>query len=66
MMILTMKRFILVLPVIKIFFDKVFSVSGFLRVLRFPPAIKHCHDVTEILLKVMLNTITLTHIFFIL
>ena len=34
-------------------------VGGFHRVLRFPIPIK-CHDITEILLKVALNTITLT------
>ena len=34
------------------------QVSGFLRVLRFPPPIKHDrHDIAEILLKVALNTI---------
>ena len=34
------------------------QVSGFLRVLRFPPPIKtDSHDITEILLKVELNTI---------
>ena len=32
------------------------QVSGFLRVLRFPPPIKHCNDITEILLKVVLKT----------
>ena len=38
------------------------QVSGFLRVLRFPPLIKKTdrHDITEILLKVTLKTITLT------
>jgi hypothetical protein len=36
------------------------QVSGFLRVLRFPPPIKLSHDITEILLKVALNNITLT------
>ena len=36
-------------------------VSGFLRVLRFPPPIKtDHHDITKILLKVALNTIILT------
>ena len=31
--------------------------SGFLRVLHFPPPIlTHCHDKTEMLLKVALNT----------
>ena len=30
-----------------------------IQVLRFPPPIKHRHDVTEILLKVTLNTINL-------
>ena len=36
------------------------QVGGFLRVLRFPPPIKllDCHDVTDILLKVALNTLT--------
>ena len=37
------------------------QVSGFLRVLRFPPPIKtDSHDITEILLKVELNTINQT------
>jgi hypothetical protein len=36
------------------------QVCGFLRVLRFPPPIKLTHDITEILLKVALNNITLT------
>jgi hypothetical protein len=32
--------------------------GGFLRILRFPPPIKlTCHDITEILLKMTLNTI---------
>ena len=37
-------------------------ISTFLRVLQFPPPIKLSdrHDITEILLKVALNTITLT------
>jgi hypothetical protein len=35
------------------------QVSGSLQSLRFPPSIKtDCHDITEILLKVVLNTIT--------
>jgi len=37
------------------------QVGGFLRVLRFPPSRKtvtDCHDITEILLKVVLNTMT--------
>jgi hypothetical protein len=33
------------------------QVGGFLRVLRFPPPIKLTTDITEILLKVTLNTI---------
>jgi hypothetical protein len=38
------------------------QVSGFLPVLRFPPNNKtDPHDITEILLKVALSTITLTH-----
>ena len=36
------------------------EVDGFLWVLRFPPPIKHCHDITDILLKVALNTSILT------
>jgi hypothetical protein len=37
------------------------QVSGFLQVLQFPSPIKtDCHDITEILLKVVLNIITLT------
>jgi hypothetical protein len=36
------------------------QVSGFLRVLQFPPPIKLTrHDITEILLKMALNTISL-------
>ena len=36
------------------------QVGGFLRVLRLPPSIKtDRHDIAEILLKVVLNTITL-------
>jgi hypothetical protein len=38
-------------------------VGGFLLALRFPPRNKiESHDIAEILLKVALNTITLTHI----
>jgi hypothetical protein len=38
------------------------QVGGFLRVLRFPPPKKHdLHDITEILLKVALNTIKQTN-----
>jgi hypothetical protein len=38
------------------------QVGGFLRVLQFPPPIKlDRYDITEILLKVALNIITLTH-----
>ena len=33
------------------------QVGGFLRVLRFPPPIKHLNDLTEIVLKVTLKTI---------
>ena len=41
-------------------------ISGFLRVLRFLPPIKlTCHDKTEILLKVALDTITITRFHFI-
>jgi hypothetical protein len=37
------------------------QVDGFLQVLRFPPPIKtDPHDIAEILLKVVLNMITLT------
>ena len=37
------------------------QVDDFLRVLRFPPPIKiHCHDITEILLKVTLSLAILT------
>jgi len=37
------------------------QVECFLRVLRFPPPTKlDCQDIAEILLKVALNTITLT------
>jgi len=37
------------------------QVGGFLRVLWFPPPIKLTHDITEILLKVALNTIKQTN-----
>jgi hypothetical protein len=37
------------------------QLGGFLRVLRFPPPNTDRLDITEILLKVVLNTITLTH-----
>ena len=36
------------------------QVGGFHWVLRFPPSIKLCYKITEILLKVALNTIILT------
>jgi hypothetical protein len=36
------------------------QVCGVLRVLQFPPKNSDCHDITAILLKVELNTITLT------
>jgi len=38
--------------------------DGFLPIRRFPPPIQlhDCHDITEILLKVVLNTINLTFI----
>ena len=36
------------------------QVGEFLLVLRLPPPIKLNHDIAEILLKVMLNNITLT------
>ena len=37
------------------------QVGDFLRVLRFPPPIKtDCHDITEMLLKVALNTTIIT------
>ena len=36
------------------------TISGFLRVLRFPPPIKLTATITEILLKVELNTIDQT------
>ena len=40
------------------------QVDGFLRIRRFPPPIKlhNCHDITEMLLKVALNTINQTFI----
>ena len=39
------------------------QVCGFLRVLLFPPPIKFdCHDLTELLLKVALNTLTFIHV----
>jgi hypothetical protein len=44
--------------VIKFVID-LWQVGGFLSVLQFPPPIKtDCHDITGILLKVVLNTIT--------
>jgi hypothetical protein len=43
--------------------DKVCQWLAAERVLRFPPPIKlTAHDITEMLMKVVLNTITLTHI----
>ena len=43
------------------FASDLWQVSGFLRVLQFPPPIKlDCHNLTEILLKVTVNTIALT------
>ena len=53
------RNIILALRAIK-FVSDLRQVSGFLGVLRFPPPIKtDRHDITEILLKVALNTITL-------
>jgi hypothetical protein len=46
------------------FVSDLVQVDGFLRVLRFQPPINcQCHDITEILLKMALNTITLTPFF---
>ena len=40
------------------------QVCGFLLLLRFPPPIKtDCHNITEILLKVASNTMTLTEMY---
>jgi hypothetical protein len=39
------------------------QVGGFLQVLQFPPPINHCHDITEILLKMALNTTTITPVY---
>jgi hypothetical protein len=51
-----------VLDVIK-FVSDLRQVSGFLGALQFPPSIKtDPHDITEIFLKVELNTITQTQI----
>ena len=48
------------LNVIK-FISDLWQVGGFLKLLRFPKTNKaDCHDMTEILLKVALNTKTLT------
>ena len=48
-------------PCILKFVSDLWQVSGFLQVLRFPSTIKTgFHDITEILLKVALCTITLT------
>ena len=41
-------------------FPRLATGRWFFRVLWFPPPIKHSHDITEILLKVALNTITLS------
>ena len=39
------------------------QVCGFLRVLLFPPPIKFdCHDLTELMLKVALSTLTFIHV----
>ena len=35
------------------------QVDGFLWIPQFPPPIKQCHDIAEIMLKVILNTIPL-------
>jgi len=42
------------------FVSDLWQVCSFLWVLRFPPPIKLSHDITEILLKVALDTIALT------
>jgi hypothetical protein len=44
------------------FVSDLWQICGFLWILRFPPPIKKTdhHDITEILLKVALNTIFLT------
>jgi len=45
------------------FISDLLQVGGFLRILRFPPPKKtDRHDITEILLKVALNTINLNHL----
>ena len=41
------------------FVSDLWQVGGFLRVLRFPPIKTDRHNITEILLKLALNTITL-------
>ena len=41
------------------FVSDLLQVGGFLRIFGFPPTIKNIHDITEILLKVSLNTITI-------
>ena len=43
------------------FVNDLWQVGGYLRVLRFLPSIKLSHDITEILLKVELNTINKTN-----
>ena len=42
------------------FISDLWEVGGFLRVLRFPPSIKLTAIITEILLKVALNTLKKT------
>ena len=43
------------------FVTDLLQVSGFFLVLRFPPPINLYHNITEILLKVALNTLTLDY-----
>ena len=50
---------IMVRRVIK-FVSDLWQIGGFLRVLRFPPPIKLTDYIAKILLKVAINTITLT------
>ena len=55
--------YLIQLYVIK-FFNDLLQVCGVLRVLQLPPPIIHyCHDITEILLKEALNTMTPKNVF---
>ena len=47
-------------PYVSQFVSNLQQIGGFLHIVWFPQPIRHHHDIAEILLKVALNTITLT------